>query len=351
MIVVCDTNVCIHDTHLLRKKGGPALIGFLRATGGQLFVPEALHQEYLKQFAEAAIGARNKAEAGLSALQTLVWRRLDHILPQKEVIETAVIARLRSLEALIRPMPLTAEIKLAAADRSLQSRRPSSKSDHGLKDCLHWESVLRLPSGTDVRLVSRDLPAFFEGEQLAPELVAEAQERGISIKGYNVKEHRSLAPLLQDLKAAHPLFDFAVSEAFELEESAQAGATALEGRASHAPLLVANTAPTLTPEQTVGEVQEVKHLLAQAQRIFDTLDLTVLGYVSYLGAAGKEQVLRLLAQAGHNVDAARNVIDRLVITGFVRDTGNHYLIANRRAGEVAAARVEGEIIALLDKGM
>lgn len=351
VIVICDTNVCIHDTHLLRKKGGPALIEFLRTTGGQLFIPETLHQEYIKQFVEAAIGARNKAEAGLSALQTLVGRRLDHVLPPKDVIEQAVLARLQSLEALIRPMPLTLEIKLAAADRSLQNKRPASKSGHDLKDCLHWESVLRLPAGTDVRLVSRDLAAFFEGEQLAPELVAEAHERGISVKGYNAKDHRSLAPLLQDLKAAHPLFDYAVSEAFELEEPAEASGAPVAAPASHAPLLASEHEPSGgTLDSVATDVQEVVRHLAQAGKMFENLDLKVLGYIAYLGTPGKEQLLQLLSQAGLPVDAARNVIDRLLITGFVRDTGNHYLPIDRRIGETAATTVEGEIIALLEKG-
>src|SRR5207253_636973 len=106
-----------------------------------------------------------------------------------------------------------------------------------LKDCLHWESVLRLPAGTDVRLVSRDVPAFFDGEQLAPELLAEAHALGITVKGYNVKDHRSLAPLLQDLKAAHPLFDYSISEAFELEEPVQVSPATVTTLASHASLL------------------------------------------------------------------------------------------------------------------
>jgi hypothetical protein len=354
VIVVCDTNVCIHDTHLLRKKGGPALIAFLRATGGQLFIPETLHQEYLKQFVEAAIGSRNKAEAGLSALQTLMGRRLDHLLdllPLADSIGQEAIRRLQSLEGLIRPMPLTPEIKVAATDRSLQNKRPTSKTDHGLKDCLHWESVLRLPAGSDVRLVSRDVPAFFVGEQLAPDLVVEARDLGITVTGYNVKDHKSLVPLLQDLKAAHPLLDFSTSEAFELEEPAQMGIGAVAAALLHVPAAPGREPSAESAEPGAREVQEVHLRLAEAQAAFKDLDLKILGYVSYLGTPGKEQLFRLLSQSqsGCPVDAARNVVERLVITGFVRDTGNHYLPADRRIGEIAAAAVEAEIIALLAK--
>ena len=347
MIVVCDTNVCVRDTHLLRKKGGPALIEFLRATKGQLLIPEILHQEYLDQFVEAALGAYNKAETGLSVLQTLLGRRLDHLLPPKGAFEQEALKRLQSLEALTRAAPLTQEIKLAAADRTLLKRRPTSKSDHGYKDCLIWESVLRLPTGSDVRLVSRDVPAFFDGGQLAAELVAEAAALGISVKGYNVTDDKSLAPLLQDLQAAHPLLDFSAREAFELEEPADSVAVAVVS--AKAPLAATREPSTETPEMVASNVHEVAQLLAEAQKTFEDLDLKILGYIAYLGTPGKEQLFRLLSQSGHPLDAARNVVERLVITRFVRDTGNHYLPADRRIGEIAAGTVEGEIIALLAK--
>jgi hypothetical protein len=347
VIVVCDTNVCVRDTHLLRKKGGPALIEFLRATKGQLLIPEILHQEYLDQFVEAALGAYNKAESGLSALQTLLGRRLDHLLPRKDAFQQEALKRLQSLESLTRDAPLTDEIHLAAGKRVLLKMRPTSKSDHGYKDCLIWESVLRLPSGSDVRLVSRDVPAFFVGEQLAPELVAEAGALGITVKGYNVTADKSLASLLQDLQAAHPLLDFSTREAFELE--APEDSVAVPVVPAKAPVAATQEPPLETPEMVASDVHQVAQLLGQAQKAFENLDLKILGYVAYLGGPGKEQLLRLLTQSGVPLDAARNVVERLAITGFVRDTGTHYLPANRRIGEIAAGTVEGEIIALLTK--
>jgi hypothetical protein len=333
---------------LLRKKGGPVLIAFLRATKGQLLVPEILHKEYLEQFVDAAMGAYNKADAGLSALQTLLGQRFNHLLPPKDVFQQAALKRLQSLEDLTRAAPLTEEIKLAAADRTLRKGRPASKSDHGYKDCLIWESVLRLPAGSDVRLVSRDIPAFFDGEQLSAELVSEAGALGIAVKGYNVKDHQSLVPLLQDLQVAHPLFDFSPREAFELEESFERGTVAT--KSAKAPIAQEREPSAETFGVAASDAQEIAHLLAQARNNFEDLDLKILGYVAYLGTPGKEQLLRLLSQSGVNVDAARNVVDRLVLSEFVRDTGNHYLPADRRIGDIAAGTVEGEIIALLQKG-
>ena len=39
----------------------------------------------------------------------------------------------------------------------------------------------------------------------------------------------------------------------------------------------------------------------------------------------------------------------LAINGFVRDTGNHYLVVDRAIGEIVAPTVEAEIIAWLQK--
>jgi hypothetical protein len=294
---------------------------------------------------EAALGAHNKAETGLSVLQTLLGRRLDHLLPPKDAFQQEALKRLESLESLTRDAPLTDEIHLAAGKRILLKMRPTSKSDHGYKDCLIWESVLRLPPGSDVRLVSRDVAAFFDGEQLAPELVAEAGARGITVKGYNVTIAKSLVPLLQDLQAAHPLLDFSAREAFELEEPTDS--VAVSAVSAKAPLATTREPPPETPEMAASDVHEVAQLLSQAQKAFDNLDLKILGYVAYLGAPGKAQLLSLLTQSGLPLEAARNVVERLVITGFVRDTGNHYLPADRRIGDIAAGTVEGEIIALL----
>jgi hypothetical protein len=44
-----------------------------------------------------------------------------------------------------------------------------------------------------------------------------------------------------------------------------------------------------------------------------------------------------------------NVTERLVIAGVIKDTGNHYLLANKEIGDLAATSVEAEIINLLER--
>src|SRR4029077_15660774 len=108
------------------------------------------------------------------------------------------------------------------------------------------------------------VPAFFTGDDLAPDLVAEARELGITVKGYNVKNQQSLAPLLQDLQATHPLFDFSAREAFELEQPA-ADSTAAVAPWVIAPIPPGPQAAAPTPELASDDVQGVVRLLAQAQ--------------------------------------------------------------------------------------
>jgi PIN domain len=344
VIVICDTNVFVRETHLLRKKGGPTLLQFLRAIQGRLFVPEILQREYVEQTLAAVNEERTKAENALSALRTLVGRRQGHPLPEDDAVEQGSIARLRELETLTMTAPLSEAILAAAGTRSLEKRPPTSKSDHGYKDCLIWEFIIRLPPGSEVRLISRDKKAFFDsGDQFSKVLTEEVRERQINLVAY-----QSLEPLLHELQTRNPLLDLAALEASEvIDEPADAGT--LSATAASAPIPRAETSVLADDDATAADTRELKSQLAQAQQTFENLDLRILGFIAHFGTPGKEQLFNLLVQADVPMDEARNVIDRLIITRFVRDTGNHYLVADRRLGDIAAATVEEEIIALLTK--
>jgi len=345
VIVVCDTNVFVRDTHLLRKKGGPTLLQFLRAIKGRLFVPEILRREYLEQTVLAVNEERSKATSALSALGTLVGRRHGQSMPDDNAVEQGTLARLRELETLTLAEPLSPELLAAAGTRSLEKRPPTSKSDHGYKDCLIWEFILRLASGSEVRLISRDNKAFFDGDQLSKALMDEANTRQINVLAY-----RSIEPLLEELQRQNPLLDLSALEAVDVVDKPSDGAAFAE---SSARVPIPDGAPpfqeSVIPagESPPEDVRELKRRLAHAQKSFDNLDLRILGFIAHLDTPGREQLFRLLAQVGVPLDQARNVIDRLVITGFVRDTGNHYLVPDRQVRGVAAATVEEEIIALL----
>jgi len=71
VIIVVDTNVFVRDTHLLRKKGGPALVRLLRATKGQILIPEILHREYVERTVKAANDERNRVKTAFSTVETL----------------------------------------------------------------------------------------------------------------------------------------------------------------------------------------------------------------------------------------------------------------------------------------
>lgn len=202
MFVVVDTNIFVRETHLLRKKAGPPLIHFLRGAGGRIFVPEILEREYEEQTSAAVSDEVREVQAAFSKIQTLVGARDDYQVPTEEVILAATKERLNEMSALIHRMALSDEIILAGSRRSIEKKPPTSKSDHGLKDCLIWESVLRLPSGSDVRLITHD-KAFFVADQLHPRLSEEASRNGLSARASN-----SLEGVLDELQGAGtPVFD------------------------------------------------------------------------------------------------------------------------------------------------
>lgn len=337
-VVVLDTNVFARETHLLSKKGGPALVQLLRATNGRLLIPEILHRECIEQSVKMANEGRRDVDVALSTLHTLLGRRLDNPFPGSEAVRSGAAARLRALEALTIADQLTPELHVAAGNRTIADRRPATKSDHGYKDCLIWESVLRLPLGSQVRLISKD-KAFFEGDAFHPELIGEAHERGITVVGY-----KDIERAVEELRKANPALDLAALDPLDV--------------ADQTPELVEEVVPTPAPRspEPAGrdqppprDVGEVSLRLSEAQRRFDALDLKVLGYIAYLDSASKDDLFGALAHADIAPDVASNVAERLAMNGFVSDTGNHYLIVDRAMGEIVAPTVEAEIIAWLQK--
>ena len=166
MFVVCDTNVFVRETHLLRKKGGPQLIRLLGAVKGHLVVPDVLRQEYIEQTRAAAAKERTRIRAPLSVLQTLTGASSAPTLLDDAGVDRRTLTWLESLKPLMHAVPQTDDLLAAAGKRSLSKKRPVSKTDHGFKDCLIWESVLRLPPGAEVRLISKDLMRFSSDRRL-----------------------------------------------------------------------------------------------------------------------------------------------------------------------------------------
>jgi hypothetical protein len=87
--------------------------------------------------------------------------------------------------------------------------------------------------------------------------------------------------------------------------------------------------------------------LGRALDPFRAHEERVLGFVAYIGAPSRQELLDSLQLAGMPAEIAKNAIDRLVLMGVLRDTGNHYLITDRTLAAPAAASVEGDFIRLL----
>jgi hypothetical protein len=101
-------------------------------------------------------------------------------------------------------------------------------------------------------------------------------------------------------------------------------------------------------ERALTPSEELAHLLEQAQSSSRKLDIKIAGFVTYLAGPAKGQLIDLLRRSGLSEELISNGIGRLVLTGVIRDTGNHYLPADRKIGDLAAAAVENDIIDLLN---
>lgn len=347
LYVLCDTNAAVRDAHLFRKKGGPLLVAMLRAKKAKLLVPEVLRMEYITQFIQAGEDARDKAMKELDRLKTFCGYDMSGFLPRPQFGEDQALEILAQLEDVIHTIPTTPELKVAAADRSINGIRPTSKTDHGYKDCLIWESLLTLPGGSEVLLLSRDEAAFFDKGVLASNLEKEAKEKGLLLTAYSTTKNPNLTPLIDALKERFvdiaasapgelPMDDHPIIQAYMQSERVAPVLPKDPAEEAHQPVVVA-----------AGELEE---LLAPQTRPFVLLDIKALGFVSYLGSTGKQAVIGLLVQSGVVVEAARNALERLALAGLIRDIGNTYLAVEGRHADMAAQLVEPEMIKLTGLG-
>src|SRR6266481_654601 len=343
MFVVCDTNVFVRDTHLLRKKGGLQFIRLLRAIQGRLVVPDILRQEYIEQTRQAAIDAHTRMDNARSVLESLTGSSSPESVLDVTVVDRRTLARLDVLEPCVHRVPLTDELRATAGQRSIDKRRPVSKTDHGYKDCLIWESILKLPADTEVRFISRDNKGFYEGDNLAPDLAAEARGRGLRVLAF-----RELEQVVRELEANNPSLDYAALSALDLVEPASGALDRDSGS------LASDEVPRRLPVDGGSGITQgsdwVGGRLDEAQQLIQDQEKRVLGYIAYFGDANKSQLFEALAQTGLTVERAQNIAERLSLVRLVQDTGHHYLVPDRELAQAAAGLVEADIIGLLGRG-
>jgi hypothetical protein len=350
LFIVCDTNAAVRDAHLFRKKGGPQLVALLRAKNAKLVLPEVLRTEYITQFAKVSEEALRDAMKEVHKLQSLCGYRLDDVLPKAKFWEARALEVLEQLTDVIHSVPTTDELLLAAANRSIGGHRPTSKSDHGYKDCLIWESLLTLPTGSEVLFVSRDEVAFFDEEALTPSLLKEAEVRGLLLTAFNTKKAQSLFPVVTAL--TERFTDIGALTLGELELDAHPMmVTPRESEQTVVPVLpTAIQDAFLEVKEGAPASEELGAALSAARAPFETCEVKALGFVSFLRSSAKESVVELLRQAGVSAGVARNALERLVLAGLIRDTGHNYLAVESRLSTVAAALVEEEMIKLTGLG-
>ncbi len=345
MFVVCDTNVFVRETHLLRKKGGPQLIRLLRAIKGHLAVPDVLRLEYIEQTRAAATEEYNRIRSARSVLETLIGGLTALTFLDDAALDRRTHAWLETLKPVVHRIPQTDDLLAAAGKRSLAKKRPVSKNDHAFKDCLIWESMLTLAAGSEVRLVTKDEKAFFENDRFAQDLEAEAAARGLRVVGV-----KDLGQVIQELEATNPILDYAAMSAFDLVESAS-GAPEQDSV-----ILPSDSLPPRAVEGAGAPLEAVRQgsdwvagRLKNALESVQEQEQRVLGYIAYFGDANKLQLFDALAQSGLPPARAQNIAERLSLVGLVQDTGHHYLVPDRELAQAAASLVEADIIALLSR--
>lgn len=346
----CDANTAVYDTHLLMKQGGPQAIRLLRTLRGKIVLPDISRAEYLSNYAKVAAAAHKSAEVALSQLQTLSGQPVSAALPQDKFWESRGPQILDDLREITHAIVATAELKAAALDRAVEGRKPALKPNQDIKDCLIWECILSLPAGSEVLFASRDLKAFYRDGKFDEALLKEAAARGVLITPVDTGA-QNLYAAVDMLKGrlasakAQQVNDLNLDD--EPDEPAAVGGVGPAGKTVLPGYIKQNL---LEVPVKVGGHDDEFDMVAPARDFFRSLEEKALGFVSFLGKVGKQEVMGLLLESGVAVDAARNVLERLVLAGMIRDTGNNYLRVEGVHAQRAAERVEEEMIKLTGLG-
>ena len=346
----CDANTAVYDTHLLVKRGGLQVVRLLRELRGQIALPDVSRKEYLSNYAKGAAKAHKDAEAAVSQLETLSGKRMAHVLPQDKFWESRGLQILEALKDITFDIVSTDALKGAALDRAVEGRKPAKSPNQDIKDCLIWECILSLPAGSEVIFASRDLKAFYRDGKFDDALIKEAEAKRILITPVDttklnlfeaVELLKSRVADVESLRLNDLRLHFEVTEPEAVGELAPA-----------VPIILPEEFKPKPPEQAAEAGKPVNALdaVAPARDFFHALETKALGFVSYLGRTGKQQVIELLVQSGAAADAARNALERLALAGMIRDTGNNYLRVDSAHAEQAAELVEDEMIKLTGLG-
>jgi len=355
VLVFIDTNVAILETHLFFKKLGPELLAAMRKAGARLVVPAILKQEYVKHYVEVSRAARSAMEKGASLGRPFFDQPPPSFFPSDDEIRDRARRNLERLQELIVFVPETDELLLSTSRRVMANNAPSSKTDHGFKDCLIWESVLSVAQDCELHVVSKD-KAFYQEDstdRLADTIVAETQAKGITVYGHHAgKSGNSLDSVLKAILVHVSVDDPNALTGVDATSGATSASAALpsgEDAAGQPEEQVVEHAPTSDVPEAMGvPVQgELDTLLEPMRAENQRIDGTVLGLIALTGAHGKEPFYELLTELGIDVARARNACDRLVLAGLMTDTGSHLLPVPGRISELAAAMVQDEVAELM----
>lgn len=191
MLVLLDTNVWVAATRLLRAGVGPVFLHYLAVRQGKLLLPDIIRNEIYSECHREVAQASSEISTAYGKVEHLLGERDEYRLPTLAEVDQGVEKRLAQLGPMTQAVETADALLLAAAKRCLEKRRPYSPTGNdAFKDCAIWESILSMPPGTDIALVSQDYRAFSkaqkktESAEFDPQLAEESTNAGLKISAF-----------------------------------------------------------------------------------------------------------------------------------------------------------------------
>lgn len=201
--VVLDTNIW-RSERLLNSPKARALVYMLLRRDGVLALPEVVENELPAVICRVGMEANRKAVQASREVRDL----LDDAPAANEYSESdflqAVGEKLRSLEAVLKRIPLTIDTARAALGK-VYAKQPPNQKEEQFRDSVIWQTAVGLAREYEVHFVTND-NAFFEQANgrgaLAQQLSDDCERECIQ-----VRVHRDVATCLKSLKVGAPKFD------------------------------------------------------------------------------------------------------------------------------------------------
>lgn len=206
--VLLDTNQFAEKTRLLNTGLGPSLLYITKIRDAKIALPDVVRSESTRYVKNEILRLNQSIGDSLRQIREYLGQSADPPLPGLDEVDAQVKKRFAGLSKWIEELPLSDEVLKASAKRVLEKIAPSHwDGEDAFRDSIIWESLLRLPAGSEVYFASSDARAFFNLERKGDAVLLERLQDDAKSRNLTVTAFKDLESLVKKLQGDDPVLD------------------------------------------------------------------------------------------------------------------------------------------------